>query len=43
VTQEGHASLQLDNEFDSPRWYVNVLDAANMVYMALWVSSVFQE
>jgi len=43
VTQEGRASLPLDNEFDSPRWYVNVPDAADMVYMTLWVSSVFED
>ena len=43
VTQEGRASLPLDNEFESPRWYVNVPDAADMVYMTLWVNSVFND
>ena len=43
VTQEGRASLPLDNEIDSPRCYVNVTDAADIVYMTLLVNSVFED
>jgi len=42
LTQEGRASLPLNDEFDSPRWYISVPDAADMVYMTLWFNSVFE-
>jgi len=43
LTQEGRAGLPLDHEFDSPRWHVNVPDAADMVFLTLWINSIFSD
>ncbi|MFJ5162303.1 hypothetical protein ACIP6T_24395 [Pantoea sp. NPDC088449] len=43
LTQVGRAGLPLDHEFDSPRWYVNVPDAADMIFVTLWLNDLFKD
>lgn len=43
LMQKGHASFPMDHEFDLPRWHINVPDAADMVFLTIWINSLLSD
>ena len=37
ITVSGQGSWPAEGEYEHPRWYITVTDAAEMVYLVLWL------
>ncbi|BEH97539.1 acetyltransferase [Edwardsiella ictaluri] len=40
ITVSGQESWPVEEEYEHPRWYITVTDAADMVYLVLWLNSL---
>ncbi|MBJ3319894.1 acetyltransferase, partial [Salmonella enterica subsp. enterica serovar Typhimurium] len=40
MTVSGQGSWPAEEEYEHPRWYITVTDAADMVYLVLWLNSL---
>ncbi|ELF4281893.1 acetyltransferase [Salmonella enterica] len=40
ITVSGQGSWPAEEEYQHPRWYITVPDAADMVYLVLWLNSL---
>ncbi|HDS6908806.1 TPA: acetyltransferase [Klebsiella oxytoca] len=40
ITVSGQESWPDEEEYEHPRWYITVKDAADMVYLVLWLNSL---
>lgn len=40
ITGSGQGSWPAEEEYEHPRWYITVTDAADMVYLVLWLNSL---
>ncbi|MDF7679936.1 acetyltransferase [Enterobacteriaceae bacterium ESL0689] len=40
ITVNGRGSWPTEEEYDHPRWYITVADAADLVYLVLWLNSL---